>query len=211
MKKTNKMIIALSLSIVLLMGCLIGGTLAWLLDKTNPVRNVFTTSDIDIELDETTEGYEMVPGHTIDKDPFVTVKANSEACYVFVKVEKTANLDTYIAYAIDGDWKKLEDGVYYLTADELTTDQVFHILGEGSYTDPMGTEDTADDVTIEWENDEVGVKPSVTRTMMDDIKQGKVAAPELTFTAYSVQRFETNGEEFSAAEAWALAQNNANY
>lgn len=209
MKKTNKMIIALSLSIVLLMGCLIGGTLAWLLDKTNPVKNVFTTSDIDIELEETTKDYEMVPGHTIDKDPFVTVKANSEACYVFVKVEKTANLDTYIAYAIDGDWKKLEDGVYYLTADEMTTDQVFHVLGEGSYTDPMGTENTADDVTVAWENDEVGVKPSVKKTMMDSLTEDTM--PKLTFTAYSVQRFETNGEEFTAAEAWALAQNNANY
>ena len=210
MKKTNKMIIALSLSIVLLMGCLIGGTLAWLLDKTNPVKNVFTTSDIDIELDETTEDYEMVPGHTIDKDPFVTVKANSEACYVFVKVEKTANLDTYIAYAIDGDWTELEDGVYYLTADEKTTDQVFAILGGGSYTDPMGTDnDATDDVTVKWGENQVGVKPSVKKTMMDNLTEDTM--PKLTFTAYSVQRFEINGEEFTAAEAWALAQNNANY
>ncbi|MBR2222859.1 MAG: hypothetical protein IJ973_00895, partial [Christensenellaceae bacterium] len=62
---------------------------------------------------------------------------------------------------------------------------------------------------VAWENDEVGVKPSVKKTMMDSLTEDTM--PKLTFTAYSVQRFETNGEEFTAAEAWALAQNNANY
>ena len=74
----------------------IGGTIAWLTDKTDAVTNTFTTSDISIELAETKSNFKMVPGNTIDKDPKVTVKANSEACWLFVKIEESANLDDYI-------------------------------------------------------------------------------------------------------------------
>ena len=43
--------------------CAIGGTLAWLTDKTDPVVNTFTVGNVDITLAETTgQEYKMVPG-----------------------------------------------------------------------------------------------------------------------------------------------------
>lgn len=92
MKKKVLSIVA----VVLVLCCAIGGTLAWLTDKTDPVVNTFTVGDINIELKETTTNYKMVPGNTITKDPKVTVKANSEACWLFVKVEKSSNFDSFI-------------------------------------------------------------------------------------------------------------------
>ena len=73
-------------AIALVLCCVVGGSLAWLVDQTDPVKNTFTVGDINIDLTETTTDYKMVPGNTIAKDPTVTVKADSEASWLFVKV-----------------------------------------------------------------------------------------------------------------------------
>ena len=42
------------LALTLLIGCSLGGTIAWLMDKTETVTNTFTVGDINIDLTETT-------------------------------------------------------------------------------------------------------------------------------------------------------------
>ena len=87
MKKKS---LALLLAIALVVVGAVAGTVAWLTDRTEAVKNTFTTSDITIELTETpVETYKMIPGCTIAKDPKVTVKTGSEACYLFVKLEES--------------------------------------------------------------------------------------------------------------------------
>ena len=81
--------IALLLALALLAGGAVGGTLAWLLDSTDKIENTFSPSSIDVTLSETTQAYKMVPGWTIAKDPKVQISADSEDCYLFIKVEKT--------------------------------------------------------------------------------------------------------------------------
>ena len=55
--------VAILLALVLAIGCAVGGTLAWLISKTDPVVNTFTYGDINIGLEETTEGpYTITPG-----------------------------------------------------------------------------------------------------------------------------------------------------
>ena len=97
------------------MAGVVGGTLAWLTDQTDEVKNTFTVGDINIGLTETTADYKMVPGNTIAKDPTVTVKANSEACWLFVQVTESTDLKDFITYAIAEGWTALPgvDGVYY--------------------------------------------------------------------------------------------------
>ena len=92
----KKKTLALVLALTLLVAGVVGGTLAWLTAQTAEVKNTFTVGDINIGLTETTTDYKMVPGNTIAKDPTVTVKANSEACWLFVKVTESENLDTFI-------------------------------------------------------------------------------------------------------------------
>lgn len=78
---------ALVAAMLLIVGVVIGSTLAWLTAKTDSVVNTFTPSNIDITLAETPDVvYKMVPGSTIDKDPVATVLKGSEKCYLFVKV-----------------------------------------------------------------------------------------------------------------------------
>lgn len=191
--------LALILSLVLVIGCVAGGTLAWLNAKTDEVKNTFSTSDIGVTLEETTQTYKMVPGWTIAKDPKATVTSGSEDCYLFVKVEKSNNFDTYMDMAIDSQWAALDatnnPGVYYIKIDEDTEKNVaYNVLGEGKAT--------YNEVEYTWADNQVLVKPTVTEKMMDEANP----QPTLTFTAYAVQLMKNNTTEFTAAEAWELAQ-----
>lgn len=168
------------LAIVLVVALSVAGTYAYLTDKTGPVENTFTVGNVDIKLAETTgDSYKMVPGTTIKKDPKVTVEANSEACWLFVKVEKSANFDDFMTCDMANGWTALPnvDGVFYRTVEASGTDQVFPVLA----------------------NDTVSVKSDVTKDMMDAIENGTAANPTLTFTAYACQ---TAGID-TAAKAWA--------
>ena len=127
MKKKVLSIVA----VVLVLCCAIGGTLAWLTDKTDPVVNTFTVGDINIELTESENlNLKMVPGNTITKDPKVTVQANSEACWLFVKVEKSANFDSFMTYDMADGWTELPSvtGVYYREVAATTAATDFSVL-----------------------------------------------------------------------------------
>lgn len=172
-----------AVAVVLVLCCAIGGTLAWLTAKTDPVTNTFTVGDINIELKETTKDYKMVPGNTIAKDPKVTVKAGSEACWLFVKVEKSANLDKFIRYAIADGWQALTgaDGVYYREVDASAA--------KAGMTYSVLT------------NDSVTVKDTVTKADMNGLTA--TTYPTLTFTAYAVQKDNIT----DAATAWEKTGN----
>ena len=159
MKKKVLSIVA----VVLVLCCAIGGTLAWLTDKTASVKNTFTVGDINIELTETTTNYKMVPGNTISKDPKVTVKANSEACWLFVKVEKSANFDSFMTYDMADGWTELPSvtGVYYREVAATTAATDFSVL----------------------KGDSVSVKDTVTKADLNALTQNTF--PTLTFTAYA--------------------------
>ena len=188
MKKT---LIAVVLTLVLCL-CAFGTTLAFLIDKTEPVVNTFTVGNVDITLTETdavdgAKSFKMVPGNKITKDPEVTVVGGSEDCYLFVKVEKSDNFDTFITSDMDDAWTVLDatnhPGVYYRTVAASNADQTFSVL----------------------KGDAVTVNDSVTKTMMSALTEA--TRPTITFTAYAVQQ----AHVADAAEAWTLAQNPANY
>lgn len=172
----KKKTLALVLALTLLVAGVVGGTLAWLTDRTAEVKNTFTVGDINIGLTETTTDYKMVPGNTIAKDPTVTVKANSEACWLFVQVTESENLDTFITYAIAEGWTTLPgvDGVYYREVPASNADQTFPVLAGNAVT----------------------VKDTVTKEMLT---ADGFTNPTLTFKAYAIQKahFDT------PAAAWA--------
>lgn len=176
-KKTS----ALFAALVLVLVGTIGGTMAWLTAESGEVVNTFTTSGIDITLAETTgKNYKMVPGYTINKNPTVTVKAGSEKCYLFVKLEKSANFSDFLTYGMADGWGTLPDvsDVYYRVVDASSADQSFGVL----------------------KNDQVVVSGDVTKEMMDSL--GKGTYPTLTVTAYASQYMKDNDNSFAPAEAW---------
>ena len=188
MKKKS---LALVLALAMIVVCVVGGTLAWLIATTGSVTNTFTYGDINIKLEETdatvsadgsaTKEFKMIPGYTIDKDPKVTVKADSEKCYLFVKVAESDNFDTFMTYDMADGWKALAgvSGVYYRVVDASATNQEFGVL----------------------KNYKVTVNGNVTKTMLNALTEA--TQPTLTFTAYACQYNSSNGTSFTAADAWA--------
>lgn len=177
MKKKS---LALLLAIALVVVGAVAGTVAWLTDKTPSVTNTFTTSDINIELKETKNNFQMIPGWNIEKDPKVTVKTGSEACYLFVKLEKSTNFDTFMTYEMADGWEALPEapGVFYREVAAATTDTTFEVL----------------------KGNQVTVKDTVTKAQMNALTADTY--PTLTVTAYASQRFKNNTQTFTAAEAW---------
>ena len=133
-KKLAIAVIALSLALVAFAGV----SLAWLVSTPDAVVNTFTVGNIVITLDEapvdangkettgnrvTSNTYKIIPGSEYDKDPTVHVAAESEACYVYVRISNP------LAPIIDGtsieeqltqnSWIPLTgfDGVYYIEVD----------------------------------------------------------------------------------------------
>lgn len=184
-------------AVMLVLGGAVGGTLAWLTATTDTVVNTFTVGDIDIDLTETTGSeYKLMPGEKVAKDPMVTVKAGSEKCYVFVKVEASAamkaamenNVIEWYVDALprytDGKWTKLEgvtEDIYYLVANASTADQDFYILG--------GEED--------YRNGRLIIPGNVTAEDIAEVEA--IGDTTLTFTAYAIQYEGIT----SAADAWA--------
>lgn len=154
----KKKTLAVALAFVLVIAMSVAGTFAYLTDKTETVTNTFTVGKVDIDLTEKTgDTYKMIPGEDIEKDPTVTVKAGSEASWVFVKIEKSADFDAFMTFAVADGWTELENGVYYRAVDAVAKDDVtFSVINDNTVT----------------------VKSDVVFT------EGQ---PTLTFTAYAIQ------------------------
>lgn len=220
--------IAVAVSLLLVVALSIGGTIAWLTDSetvtnTFTIGNVnITLKETDAQGNKVNaQSFKFVPGVTMAKDPTVTVEAGSEACYVFVKVDEVIGNDNnkvvytsagqtveksfsdYFTYAIrlenewtQGDGNDIPADVYYREynaadgEDEDTESDAatYYILTAGAPTDAKSNGD----------NGVITVKDTVTKEMVDALNQDTYAAPQLTFTAYAIQK-----EGFAtAAAAW---------
>lgn len=98
MSKTKKTLLMMVCAVMLVLVSVMG-TMAYL-TSTDSVTNTFTVGNVAITLDETdvdnstadadrdkANAYNLLPGHKYTKDPIIHVAANSEDCYLFVKVE----------------------------------------------------------------------------------------------------------------------------
>lgn len=177
----NKKGLALVLALTLLVVGVVAGTLAWLTAKSDTVTNTFTTSDIKVELTETNETYKMVPGYDIHKDPKAKVLVDSEECFLFVKLEKSQNFETFLTYEMAEGWTLVpsETNVYYRKVQTADIGTAYSVL----------------------KDDKVTVKGEVTKAMMDGLTTETL--PKLTVTAYASQLHKNATTEFTAAEAWA--------
>ena len=204
MKKAKK-IVALLLCAVLLIGASVAGTLAFLTSKAT-VTNSFTVGKVvlgedgkagldEAKVDEygvavtpaervTENTYKLIPGHTYTKDPTVHVGANSEACWLFVKVENgianieaatTTGEDPYTSIAdqiVANGWKKLdgETNIYYKEAAK--------------------TGDTGADYVV-FGNFRLATDAAV----------ANYASAKITVTAYAIQK-----DGLTVTEAWAALE-----
>lgn len=175
------------LALVLVIGCAVGGTVAWLVSSTDAVVNTFTFGAINITLSETTgENYKIIPGKDISKDPKVTVKKDSEACWLFVEVKEEGTfVADKVTYSIadgwtKGDGTKIPADVYYRAVGAVNADTAFPVL----------------------QDDKIHVSEDLTKSDIQSI----TTQPMLTFTAYAVQKDGIN----TADDAWAKVDTTTN-
>lgn len=207
----KKKTVALLMACVMAVGCVVGGSLAWLVSKPEAVVNTFTYGDINIDLwehkyvadenelmtgDENltklVDNYKIIPGVTLPKDPFVVVEKGSEACWLFVKVEENGTfVEGKVTYEID-------DSVW--TAGTKTTTDEGNGVPVGVYycEAPAVAKDAANDATYNVLKDkQVVVSDQLTKQEIENLPE----ANTLKFTAYAIQKEGIT----NAADAWAKA------
>lgn len=215
-RKTHKMRkVLLAVCCAALLVCVtIGATVAYL-TSTDEVVNTFTVGNVQITLDEAQvnpdgtkftvggidvdrvkkNSYKLLPGHTYTKDPTIHVDANSEDCWLFVKVENgiadiEAATNTIAAQMATNGWTKLNDSnIYYYNQKVVSSTTVTNVPVFGSFK--------ISDAVVG------GMKPVTTDGVGDD---GKLYLDEyknaqIVITAYAIQADGFN----SAAAAWAAA------
>ena len=191
---------------VVLIGCAVGGTIAYFTDTTDAVTNTFVVGKLfanpekeftlwehTIE-DQNTDGvyeltategignaYTVLPGVNLPKDPTVDIVNLELNAYLYIKVVN--NLPNGMTATIDDEkWALLDETNYpgiYVYKGEKATNNVIDVNGDKlSFT-----------VNILKDN-QIVVADNFTTT---------AAIPNLVFTAYAVQ---APGFE-SAADAWS--------
>lgn len=160
----NKKAVIIVLAVLLIAAFGIGTTYAMLIHRSLPLVNTFVVGNIELALTESTgSDYMLVPGTVINKDPRITVKGGSEACWLFFRLECDSELEALISYSVVSGWTPLDgaNGVYYriVTASELDKDYQLLV------------------------GNEITVSPSVTEEMLASV----VGTPEMTFYAYAIQ------------------------
>lgn len=199
MKTRNKALV-LTLCAVLLVVATVMGTLAYLTGN-DKVTNTFTMGNITMVLDEApvdangkatagnrvkSNSYHLVPGNAYDKDPTVHITANSDNCWVFVKVEN--GIDTLEAATsqeangykrindqiILNNWTKLEgvdgvDNVYYKEYAKTNKPTVYVVFNGFTIADDANTQDA-------WKNYSPDAKPQVVVTAYAIQKDGFATA-----------------------------------
>lgn len=208
MKKTLTVLLAL----VLVIAMSVAGTMAYL-TSTDEVVNTFTVGKVQIKLDEAkanadgtlVEGadrvkansYKLIPGHTYNKDPMVTVLSGSESSYIKMTVTftKSAELDAIFANAGGADMTSIFKG-YDSTnwiAKDVTKDTANNTRTyEFWYKEAVAAPDA--DVALDALFDKIVVPGTITNDQLKTIE-----GMTITVNAYAIQ-----ADGFANAEAaWA--------
>lgn len=209
--KTKSKALLLTLCAVLLVTASVLGTMAFL-TSTASVENTFTVGSVKITLDEakvTPDGkpvegaarvkansYKLLPGHTYNKDPMVTVLKGSEDSYIKMTVtfSKANALDTIFA-PTGADLTKIFNGydsttwIYKNnTKDATKNTRTYEFWYKGTVDAPTA------DVALDALFDSITVPGTITNEQLATIE-----GMTITVNAYAIQ-----ADGFANAEAaWA--------
>ena len=203
-RRSSERVLMILLVAVVLIGCAVGGTIAYFTDTTDAVTNTFVVGKLfanpeeDFTLwehtieDQNTDGvyeltategignaYTVLPGVNLPKDPTVDIVKLELNAYLYIKVEGT--LPTGMTYEISSDWEALQgySGVWVYKGSRATSNVI------------SASPDAKQTFTVNiLKDNQIVVADDFTTT---------ATIPNLVFTAYAVQ---APGFE-SAADAWS--------
>lgn len=209
--KTRKKALLLTLCSVLLVAASVLGTMAYL-TSTDKVTNTFTVGQVKIKLDEAKanadgslvpgadrvkeNSYKLLPGHTYNKDPMVTVVKGSEDSYVKMTVtfSKADELDAIFA-PTGADLTSIfngYDGATWIYKGNTKDDAANTRTYEFWYKDTVGAPDA--DVALDALFDSITVPGTITNEQLASIE-----GMTITVNGYAIQ---ADGFD-SAEDAWA--------
>ena len=212
--KTRSKALLLTLCAVVLVIATVFGTMAYL-TSTDEVQNTFTVGQVKITLDEakvnpdgtlvykedgqtpvdrvSTNSYKLLPGHTYNKDPMVTVLNGSEASYIKMTVtfSKASALDAIFA-PTGADLTSIFNGydsanwIYKDNTKDATADTRTY---EFWYKETVGAPNA--DVALDALFDSITVPGTITNEQLATIE-----GMTITVNAYAIQ-----ADGFANAEA----------
>ena len=188
-----------------------GTTLAYLTSQET-VTNTFTVGKVEIKLDEAKanadgtlvpnadrvkeNSYKLIPGHTYNKDPMVTVLSGSESSYIKMTVTftKAAELDAIFA-PTGADLTSIFNGydstnwIYKGNTEDTTANtRTYEFWYKEAVAAPTA------DVALDALFDQIKAPDSLTNSDLNNLKDLKI-----TVNAYAIQ-----ADGFATAEAaWA--------
>ena len=164
MKKMYKAMALVLCAILLVVGSVMG-TLAYLQAETAPVNNTFAVGKVAITLKETAidpktgkeitgdpvtglTNIKLVPSREIKKNPFVTVEAGSEKCYVFVKLENNIPTEYGKLNGFVGAWTLIDEtNKIYVYTGAFAADGVVDASAAAQRLDVFTSFTCADNIT----------------------------------------------------------------
>ena len=198
------------LALVLVIAMSVAGTYAYLTSQ-DTVTNTFTVGNVAITLDEAevdangnvvsndrvdANSYKLLPGHTYNKDPMVTVLAGSESSYVKMTVTftKAAELDAIFApngadmTSIFNGYNSANWELKNVTEDTANNTRTYVFW----YKETVAAPDA--DVALDALFDSIIVPGTITNAQLATIKDMTI-----TVNAYAIQ-----ADGFAdAADAWS--------
>ena len=207
----KKKILVACLCVALAVLTIAGTTLAYLTSQAT-VTNTFTVGKVEIKLDEAKanadgtlvpnadrvkeNSYKLIPGHTYNKDPMVTVLSGSESSYIKMTVTftKAAELDAIFA-PTGADLTSIFNGydstnwIYKGNTEDTTANtRTYEFWYKEAVAAPTA------DVALDALFDQIKAPDSLTNSDLNNLKDLKI-----TVNAYAIQ-----ADGFATAEAaWA--------
>ena len=211
-KNMKKKLLIMSVAMVLVCAFAVGMTIAYL-TSTDEVVNTFTVGNVRIKLDEAAANpdgslvpnadrvkanrYKLIPGHTYNKDPMVTVLSGSEESFIKMTVTFSNSAEL--------------DAIFDPTGADLL--KIFNGYDSANWTYKGNTKDTkANTRTYEFWYKETVAAPDGnvpldalfdSITVPGNINNDQLATIEgmtITVNAYAIQ---ADGFEGNATAAWA--------
>ena len=146
-RRRNRKPVALLLAVVLLLGLAIGGTVAYLVTRTDPVNNTFTPTHVSCEVEKTSDGFTVK--NTGDIDAYI--KAYVTANYINGDGHVCA-AHTVTVSASGSDWTE-ENGVFYYAKPVSATEST------GKLTVSVTPETVSDGCTLNIEAFASAIQP----------------------------------------------------
>lgn len=206
----KKKLLIMSVAMVLVCAFAVGMTIAYL-TSTDQVVNTFTVGNVRIQLDEAAanpdgsliEGaprvkanrYKLIPGHTYNKDPMVTVLEGSEESYIKMTVTFSNSRQLDEIFGVGTDLTTIfhgYDGTTWIYKDNTEDTAANTRTYEFWYKETVAA--STADVALDALFDSITVPGAITNTQL-----GTIEGMTITVNAYAIQ-----ADGFANAEAaWA--------